>query len=360
MKSKYIWGFVTLTFVFLASRSVFAWGGRGHHTVCEAAVHLLKEQGLKDLFQIKPHVLGHLCNVPDIHWKDMGPEARKIGSPAHYINGEVLGLKPAEIPTDYKKLIADFTGTKNKYKDGTIISVPTSLGSNWWRADQFFRRAIALEKDFKAASAPTNFSEEQNYEFPYNKAVYSLMVNLGLMGHFVGDNGQPYHSSADYDGFDSGHGGIHGFYEDAVVAEMSHTLLGKIVDEGKKLQKAQPHFLKKETVVEKMRELSQVSFDDRKKVWALDPVITPSTEKNEKGMQIREKAKRKPARTVAKKYEPLVVLHMARSASLLAQLWDLAYQKVGSPDLTKYRSYQHPFTPEFVNPDYFEIENEKK
>ena len=87
------------------STQALAWGGRGHSAVCDAAVYLVKSPQLKEYLMSKPHMMGHLCNIPDIYWKSLSAENRKLGDPGHYINGEKIGLKISEIPTDYKKII---------------------------------------------------------------------------------------------------------------------------------------------------------------------------------------------------------------------------------------------------------------
>jgi hypothetical protein len=78
--------------------------------------------------------------------------------------------------------------------------------------------------------------------------------------------------------------------------------------------------------------------------------------KKELGMEIRTAAERPPAETIADKLQPLIVIELSRAATLLAQLWDEAYIKVGRPKLAAYKSYRYPFTPDFIQPDYFDIQ----
>ncbi len=349
---KYFFLFLTA----LISTSAGAWGGRGHHTICEAAVYLLKEKSLKESLQQKPFMMGHLCNIPDFYWKSLGSEVNKQGNATHFIDAEVIGLAVKDIPLDYSEIVKKYTGQKNAFKPGTIFSVPLEFGSNWWRADQFFRRATSLQKEWSSQALPTNPKEEQDENFPYNKSAYAFYVNLGLMGHFVGDNGQPLHVTADYDGYKAGHGGIHAYYEDSVVGMLPYNLTTRVTEEGMRLQNQKAvSFLKAKTVLEKMRALGELSHQDLQAIYKLDPVLKASTDKSEKGMSLRTAAERKPAEMVAAKYEKLIVSQMARSATLLAQLWDEAYVQVGRPKLGAYKSYRFPFTPEFVPPDYFDL-----
>lgn len=349
--------FVALS-VFCFQQKALAWGARGHSSICQAAVFLVKNQNLKEYLQNKPDMMGHLCNIPDIYWKSLSDDSRKFGDPGHFVDVEILGIKVNEVPTDYKKIVETYTGASNKFKEGAkIFSVPNELGSNWWRADQFYRRAIDDGKKLKTVTAPTNSKEEQDEKFEYNKAFYSMIVNMGLMGHFVGDNGQPFNTTSDYDGYAVGHGGIHAYFEDSAVAYFGPDLVALIVAKGKTLKKAP--FLKEGTVVEKMRTLGDISNAEMKQIIKLDPVTKPSLVKEEKGMKLRTPAERQSAAVGFKKFEKLFVIEMARSAALLAQLWDQAYVEAGEPTIKAYKSYKYPLTPEFVMPDYFETKTEE-
>lgn len=122
--------------------------------------------------------------------------------------------------------MTDFTGTENKFKSdgGKIFSIPTEFGSVWWRVDQFVRRIAGLEKNFAVAKPPTNGKEEQDNELAYNKLAFQMVIDMGLMGHFVGDTSQPFHTTADYDGYVAGHGGIHAYFEDTAVGQFDGDL----------------------------------------------------------------------------------------------------------------------------------------
>jgi len=347
-----------------------AWGGRGHHTICEAATFLVQKKGLRDYLTTRPQMMGHLCNVPDFYWKSLGGDATKLGNPAHFIDVEITGLKIAEVPTDFKELITRFEGKPNQAKEGaTIFSIPSEFGSAWWRADQFFRRATAQETAWKNAPAPVGFKEEQDENLPYNKLAYDFVVNLGLMGHFVGDMGQPFHGTIDYDGYMSGHGGIHSYYEDTAVGAQPYNLTANVVEAARKLQmsaaskskaeRAKTAFLQPSPVIDRMKTLTDLSVREIKDIYAVDTIKKKSELKKERGMEIKTAAERKPIDLVAKKFEPLIIRQMARSAALLAQFWDEAYAKVGEPKLAAYKSYKYPFTPEFIAPDYYEIPAQK-
>ncbi len=361
---------IAISFLF-PSLKVMAWGGRGHNTICEAAVFLLKEKSFKDSLQQKPFLMGHLCNIPDFYWRSLSPEFTKLGNPTHFVDVEITGLAIKDVPLDYKQIVETYTGKISQFnKETTIRNVPTEFGSNWWRADQFFRRAVALGKDWKTSPAPANGKEEQDENFPYNKNTYNFYLNLGLMGHFVGDNSQPFHCTGDYDGYAAGHGGIHAYFEDAIVGTMPYNLMAKVVEEGQRMQKmavsknkseqTQVRFLNQKTVLEKMRSLGEISVAEIPLIYSLDKLKKPSIDKSEKGMSLRTAAERESAELSNPKFQKLILKELARSAVLLAQLWDEAYVQVGQPKLGAYKSYKFPFTAEFIPPDYFEIKAEEK
>lgn len=334
-----------------------AWGGRGHYTICSAAVHLVQDKNLAKFLKYRPHIMGHLCNVPDVYWKSLPAAVSKPGNPAHYIDPEVLGLAVKDIPADYKALEKDFTGKPNKFKpESTLFSIPEEVGSLWWRADQFDRRIVERKQAMSSIVAPKNGKEEQDNEMPYNKEINDMMVNMGLLGHFVGDVSQPLHNTADHDGWAAGHGGIHSYYEEQVVGEAPEDLEARIVSTARKIKKAA--WLEDKPVIERMRAMSEESAKELSKVFAKDPIKKKSERRSEKGMDIRTPAERESTAVGWKKFESLIVGDMARSAKLLAALWDKEYAELGKPDLSAYRSYKYPLTPDFVTLDY--VTPEKK
>ncbi|MES3038923.1 MAG: hypothetical protein V4736_13525 [Bdellovibrionota bacterium] len=332
-------------FIFFTAANAFGWGGRGHDTICQAAVKLIKNKELRLYFEVRPHVMGHLCNIPDTQWRDLAPEQTALGGPTHYVDADMFGTDFLSLPTDYQELVTKFQGKPSAHKNMPVKSIATEFGSNWWRADQFHRRAIEALK-----------ANDQ----------YGFMVNLGLMGHFVGDNAQPLHLTVNYDGYLTGHGGLHAFYEEDVVGALGPKLLYDVFHEGERLlndfQKTRKtkktfsntDFLRAETTIEKMRGLGILSFADLKELFKLDKIESPSQSRLEKGMDIKTPAVRKAPELVAKSFERLIVKEMGRASALLAVLWDEAYEKAGSPALVSGNSKRskYPLSVEFVAPDY--------
>lgn len=311
-----------------------AWGGRGHHVICSAAVHLVKNPELKEFLTERPHTMGHLCNVPDIYWKSLPSTLRSSGDPTHYINPEKTGLAVKDVPL----ALGEITQTP-----------PTEMGTLWWRADQFVQRAIEKGKLAAESKPPQNRGEEQDEKLPYNEAVYEFMVNLGLLGHFVGDAAQPLHNTADYDGYEKGHGGLHSYYEEAIVSAAPGTLESEVL---KKAEVRSRSPWRGANTLEKMRNFSQSVLSQLPRILANDPVKKKSELKKEKGMSLRTPAVRESAEVGWRKLKSSVTDQMGSAASLLAHLWDEAYEKAGKPKLSTYRSFRYPFTPDFVAPEY--------
>lgn len=334
-----------------------AWGGRGHASLCEAAVFLVKEEGLANYLRHKPHMMAHLCNVPDFQWRSLPSEFTRLGNPTHYINAEVIGLKLKDVPSDYRKIITTFTGKPNQAKESVnIFSVPDELGSLWWRADQFYRRAFESAKTVGTAEAPKNPKEEQDDKYTYNRAVFDMVVSMGLMGHYIGDASQPLHNTTDHDGYAANHGGLHVYYEDLVVGEFDGDLGALILKKARSLKKTP--FLNGSNLIDNIRMLSEVSAEDLRQMIKLDPVTKQSSLKIEKGVSFKVAAERASPKAGWNKFNKMIVEEMARGALLLAKSWDEIYVQAGRPKLGNYKSFRFPFTVEFVPPDYIDVNSE--
>jgi hypothetical protein len=302
-------------FIFSLSAPLFAtaWGVRGHESICEAAAKLVHHPILAEFLIQKSARIGYLCDVPDLQWRLMSQNYRE-----HRLNPEEIGSTLAELSLDYNELMAAHPGQSKV------------LGSNWWRADQFYRRSI--QEDSK--KNPVEFLE-----------------NLGYMGHFIGDVSQPLHSTADYDGYNTGHGGIHFYYEESVVHYIDGTLSQKIVEtaQNKLLSGTRNRlgFLNEVPVLEKIRSLALLSQPDREKILRLDPISKLSS--HERGLSLP--AERNSAKSAVQDYEPMILDEMANAALLLAQLWDLAYEKIGEPNLNA-TPVQLPLVFKYIKPDY--------
>lgn len=338
--------------------SAGAWGQRGHDTICQAATFLAQPESLRLFLQNRAPQMGYLCNIPDTYWRSLPGDAAIYGSPSHYLDTELLGLPIDKIPTDYKKIIADFQGKPSPLnKNKNIESINKEFGSMWWRADQFARLATEAGKKAKSEVPPQGKKEEQNEALPYNQAITEMVNSMGLMGHFVGDASMPFHSSLDHDGYGTGHGGIHAFYENDLVGMIDAKLIGDVVTRAQSLQKS---WKPTGNIIERMRELSKVSHAEIKKILALDKTKKASIFSEENGIEIKKPADRELNMKSVAQYRPLILEQMARSAILLSTFWSEAYKNAGEPELKSFKSYSFPHKPNYVNVDYMPMPSEKK
>ncbi len=314
-----------------------AWGERGHHTICEAATKLVREPNLKKFMLLRQHMMGHLCNIPDIDWRDLG-QISKEGDSAHFMNPENAGTTIKDAPL----AVIEYVNLRKTSETNEVKA--DAIGSLWWRADEFYNRAVTAASSVDSLAKPTDPTTQQNYDLPYNQAIFEFMTNLGVMGHFVGDASMPYHNSADYDGWASGHGGIHAFYESNCVSSFKLNLVAKVGKEADEMIKDK--YNSTGTIVERTRKVSVDSVGEKSEIEKLDKVLTPSTP-NPKVL-----ASRSDNKVACPPFEDLAIKEMARSAATLAQMWDQAYVDAKRPDLSAYKSYKYPLSVEYVPKDY--------
>ncbi len=315
------------------SHALYGWGERGHHVLCEVATRLVANPELSEFLQGRGHQAGHVCNIPDILWRNL-PAQDKAGENSHFLDPEPFGYTLDTLPL----VFADIATAKGV----TRAKLAVDLGSLWWRADQFFRRAKANATAIGLATLPTS-AQLQDNSHPYNQAVYQFFTDLYLMGHFAGDASMPYHNTSDYDGWQKGRGGIHSYFESAAVTAQP-LQLAEWVYQAAVLLRAQSGVWTSAT--QKIRAVSIQAMREMPELDALDVLVKPSV------AATKTAAKRPPVKESAKRFKSLLVKELARSAALLAEMWDAAYEAGGKPNLKVYRSYRYPLMPDYVPLDY--------
>ena len=327
----------------VSTSSAFAWGERGHDLITRVAVQNLRamsddNQALVKPFVARDHMLGHLSNTPDIVWRApyMSDLERKENYTTHFINLE----KVYQGVTLWSDLPEDF-GVYNKDAQANGHTA-VEVGTAPWRVMQLYKGMV------DALVLAGQAEDKKALEESVNQA----LLMAGIMSHFVGDLSNPHHTTANYDGQLSGQRGLHAYFESQVVAELPFELIARIEKRAKK------NWLKAYSKSEQKMILS----DPQKLVWALlanshsrlsvllklDRSYSLLQESDEE----RVRAKRKPVTKTAKRYENFAVERLSVGASALSQLWFLAWQQAGAPDLSTYRSYGYPVKPDFIRPDY--------
>lgn len=330
--------FTFLMLCFLFSMKLMAWGERGHHVICEVATRLVENEELAQFLRGRGHQSGHVCNIPDIQWKDI-PVANALLDSSHYMNPETLGYTIGDVPLDLEQIATAKSKTKEQ--------VALELGSLWWRADQFYQRAVEGVRLAKWAEFPDK-NHLKDIAHPYNQGIFEFIVNVSLLGHYVGDASMPYHNTIDYDGWEKGRGGIHAYYESFSVEAMGLDLENLIYEQSIVLKKKSGSLKVNlnQTVLEKLKELSIKAVEEKIKVEELDPLLTASDKVS------KTYAKRLPPEKGAELFKDLILGQMARSSFALSVLWEKAWTEGGAVSFKGYRSYRYPLAPELVLPNY--------
>ncbi|MFT6407235.1 MAG: hypothetical protein ACJAQ6_000646 [Arenicella sp.] len=343
MKKSIISYILLATSLFAYAGGAFAWGERGHDLITRVAVQNLRvmsddKQALVKPFVARDHMLAHLSNAPDIVWRApyMSDLERQENYTTHFINLEKVYQGVAlwsDLPADFAVY------SKDAEEDGrTAVEVGTAP----WRVMQLYKGMV--DGLVLAGQA----EDKKALEDSVNQA----LLMAGIMSHFVGDLANPHHTTANYDGQLSGQRGLHAYFESKVLSELSFELSARIAKQAKK------NWLKSYSKSEQREILS----DPKKLVWALVgnshsrlPTLLQLDRKYsliEKSQGEKGRAIRKPVKKTSKRYEKFAVERLSVGAAALSQLWLLAWQQAGSPDLSKFRSYGYPVKPDFIRPDY--------
>ena len=333
--------------LFCSVNSAQAWGERGHDLITRVAVQNLRvlsddNSALVKPFVARDHMLGHLSNTPDIVWRApyMTEPERQENYSTHFINLEKVYQGVAlwsDLPSEFSQY-AEESRAKG-YE-------PEEVGTAPWRSLQLYKGMVdAFVRVGKA-------QEKRAYEDAVNQA----LLMGGIMSHFVGDLANPHHTTANYDGQLSGQRGLHAYFESDVILELPFSLSSQMATQARK-----------EWLNQYSRsEQTAILTDPQKLIWALVgnshsrlPMLLKLDTKYsliEKSEGEIGRAKRKPAAETALRYQSFAVERLAVGAAVLSQLWLLAWQEAGSPDLSTYRSYHYPVKPDFIRPDYLSSE----
>lgn len=318
------------------SPRVWAWGDRGHRLICVVATSLIEAPANREFLKERSEMMGHFCNVPDNPWKFL-PNGRRADS-SHYLNPEKIGVTLKDLPTKRAQVL-ELARKREDMAKASNDEIFSTLGSLWWRADQFYGLAVQAAESLSAATPPAGREEAKNSKHPFNAAALAMLVNAGILGHFVGDASMPYHTTSDFDGWATGHGGIHSYYENHCVSELPHSLENNVYLAARKLK----HSDSKRGVVERMKDLTVLSRTDQNRIEVLDRLQKKSENTNgEKKVAGRERGARACAR-----FEKLIVQEMARSSRLLADFWEEILAKNSAP-LFRYQNFEFPLQPDFV------------
>jgi len=411
---------LSLIAILLSTSRGLAWGERGHHVVAEAAARLVETmapatpdgRALAEFFSDHSLILGRLSYVPDSSWRNAAEKRRisAMNSPHHYFGPErVLGAPPAGAGPEFERYLAgvrslpaDYSELRKRY-EGTDMALPgvpaearrlrvyEDLGVKPWRAQELYDLLVeafrcAKQKEQRAqpaaaggaypplpspfrlppditgeASAPPLPTYVCQNELPRRSDLHAAVVLAGVLAHFVGDQSQPYHPTADYDGWVTGNGGIHAYFESRVVHHLDERLQADVLERSRSAEFRRQIWEQIGTdvnarngvaqllinmaadslrAVETVRRLDDQAAILSKSVW-LEWGDYPWRHPD----KTFPEAERRPATDarVQQAFRPVVVERLAVGAAALARLWVEAWKAGGEPALAGVSSLDLPY-----------------
>lgn len=354
--------------LFILPFELGAWGERGHQAICKTAAHTLarelgygskQERSLGRFFERWNMALGHLCNIPDIQWRDEDAEVvKEFHAPLHFFNIEIFlgplkmreedAQKIRELPKTYKALLQKFEA-KPSALDARPIDV-LKAGVAPWRVGQIYD----LMRESLSRLRPGKQDQ--------TKEARDFLIQSGIMGHYVGDLSQPLHVTLDYDGVVEGQGGIHTYFESEVLntydaffeADLEVRVQGKSfqdelrralrINESKNptawaLNLAAESYQKKDSILELDQKASLLKRGSRKIL---------NRDKVERPQMAERKNPRDPL--VKRAYRQVHLDQLAVAAFLLKEIIFRAWVESGKPDLSKLGDISYPLQVDFIPP----------
>ncbi len=344
----------------LSSSPVWAWGERGHDGVTRVAARIVADSKDPETARFgnfllnRENMLGHLANVPDIVWRNVSPELDKVSSPSHFIDFDYI-VGPGKLPTA-EQLPANIDALekavqKNCGKKGLACAPGNTAEEKLQKVGHAPFRIESLTQDLAQAFKDLKALEQNKAdEKQKNPLVERILLLSGILSHFVGDLANPHHTSADYDGWDSGQGGLHGYFESEIVSSLGLELEATVLEEAQRHPAMAERFAKHprqyllqawELVLESHEQLPVLVTLDKDHSLLEKSIASPDRDK-------RQKAKRKDVRDTRNIFRNFIILRLATGADALSRFWVAAWQEGGKPDLSFYRGYHYDVKPEFV------------
>ncbi len=374
------------------SSDSWAWGERGHNTVGYTAARLIDKLSTKDehkklgpYFGARTLMLGHLSNIPDVSWKDRRrPSVVELNNPTHYFDAEYIVGPPTPKMSDYldkirnidpnlETFLSTYDQKPNLLNHSFSINIAKDVGSAPFRIAQLHKMMTAA---FKCASQKVENKgpgTDRPFREPIRNAKYECSSETtrledlaaaieigGVMGHFVGDLAQPYHTTVDHDGYARGQGGIHGYFETFLLQYIDDRLLADVRARASDPQFAKQVFNKQLKVdVKSDAPIAKIMFHlaadsyglieqlatiDKNKIVLSAGDKIAFGEKSNHGFKGAE-AKRLPFDDpkAAKVLRPLIVDRLATAALILSELWLRAWREGGSPDVRDVNTIVVPY-----------------
>ncbi len=410
----------------------YPWGDIGHEDIVLIAARSLptflsaaeKNLGFDTFFESRRFALGYLANVPDTDWRDQDDMKYVAGVdlPSHYLNVEnILGIpdeslansdliysqKIRDLPKKYEELKKIYNGKPNALsktpENRKEINVYYDLGTAPWRIKQLYDlltesfRCIQSKNsnaDKKSSFTHVKLSDVfqmtdgnkfeesflKSYQCHSSKPVsldyMASLVIAGVLSHFVQDIGMPYHISMNFDGWVTGNGGIHKYFETDVVSgldeKVRYDTYKKLLDKKfkgeifKKLKMETIGFLMEDAVVQLVLNLAADSYQVIKKIKMIDDQYAIQSQRStilpwgvypyEATKDTLRPAQRVPAdhKKIQQAFRPLIIERYAISAWVIGKLWYQAWEKADRPRLPSSNELllNFPHQPPYIWPSF--------
>jgi hypothetical protein len=302
--------------VVVCSSNAHAWGKRGHSIVCETAAQLASSDEKTVFLSLHSFDLGYYCNVPDLVWKKPATYAQEKNN--HFMDLEIfdraLGAKAKDA------FMLDRAGFEKAHPE-----VKEEAGRSYWRVRELETKLTGIKEALTAGIADEEKRKQTQLDW---------LVVAGAIGHYVGDLSQPLHVTENYDGQMSEQKGIHSFYEEAVVDELSRSpfpaaLAGDVGREASKSWSAFQKKAEKLSTLELLMDLSKSSNAELAKLLAAD-----------------KKVGRGDLAKASNAHRSQIVSRLASGAMTLALLW----KRQTGMDFIETKFYSFDGAPAFIAP----------
>lgn len=299
--------------VFGADRA-WAWGRRGHQIVGETAAQILgaSETGL--ILRHRSFDIAYYSNVPDVVWKK--PATYETERHNHYMDIESYLTSFGSVEKAKKQIElerASFDKENAEFKQNN--------GRAFWRIRE-------LEAKLKTVSDTLTNSTEME-RTARHELQGQWLVLAGLISHYVGDLGQPLHTTTNHDGQSTNQKGVHFFFEDSCVDELYPQLAAEVLGDARR-QWAEFH--KKNDKKDLLDLLNTLTMNSHKQ---LEPLL-----------KIDRQVKRQNLKKAAQAFHKLIRSQMVASSLVLTEIYS---RRLGwKYDSEKF--YDFTPSPEFIQP----------
>jgi hypothetical protein len=176
--------FAALLLVLIAAPA-FAWGEAGHLMTNEAATLALPTDMPHFFYKAFPQLVW--LGVDPDRWKGAGESLDNVNPPDHFIDYEYVA--DLQLPSKRYQFIDQLYKTRTLRRYGISNS---TIGFLPWRVAELCDRLTNEWRQWRA-SVP-NTTERRAIEA-------DIIHDAGLLGHYVGDTGNPLHTTWNYNGW---------------------------------------------------------------------------------------------------------------------------------------------------------------